>query len=166
MINIYIGNLPYKTGEADLADLFSRFGTVERATIVKDRDTGRSRGFGFVEMEDHAAGTLAIETLLAEEYNGRPLTINEARPRGGGGGGTGGGGGGSPSRSPSPPASAPPRAPRTSFGNSIGYSNQLAEGRAAAESGRAEPDPAAEPEDASVPEPPVSRGYTNDFLPG
>ncbi len=164
MINIYVGNLPYKTGEADLADLFSRFGVVERSTIVKDRETGRSRGFGFVEMVDHAAGTEAIETLLAEEFNGRPLTINEARPRGGSsGGGSGGGGSSAASASSSTRSSSGPRAPRTSFGNSIGYSNQLAEEKAGGGSAEKAEAPA-EVEDAPVEEPPASRGYTNDFL--
>ena len=166
MINIYVGNLPYKTGESDLADLFSRFGVVERATIVKDRETGRSRGFGFVEMPDHAAGTQAIEALLKEEFNGRPLTLNEARPRGGGsgGGGSGGAGGRGGSSSSSRGSSSPSHTPRTSFGQSIGYSNQLADGKK-----RASPASPAAGEDAphvapEVVEPPASRGYTNDFL--
>ena len=169
MINIYVGNLPYKAGEADLAELFSRFGAVERATIVKDRETGRSRGFGFVEMPDHAAGTLAIETLLKEEFNGRPLTLNEARPRGGGGGGGGsarggsGGGGGGLSSSGSRGSSAPSHTPRTSFGQSIGYSNQLAEEKHKAPAPT--PDADAPPAAPEVVEPPVSRGYTNSFLP-
>ena len=164
MINIYVGNLPYKTGEADLADLFSRFGVVERSTIVKDRETGRSRGFGFVEMVDHAAGTLAIETLLAEEFNGRPLTINEARPRSGGSGGGGGSSPPSTSSSSLTRSGSGSRAPRTSFGNSIGYSNQLADEKAAGTGRPAASVVPAEVEDAPVEEPPVSRGYTNDFL--
>ena len=84
MINIYVGNLPYKTGEADLVAAFSQFGEVRRASIVIDRETGRSRGFGFVEMMDRESGLKAIEDLAGNDFNGRPLTINEARPRGSG----------------------------------------------------------------------------------
>lgn len=169
MINIYVGNLPYKTVETDLADLFGRFGTVERATIVKDRETGRSRGFGFVEMTDHAAGTEAIETLLQEEFNGRPLTINEARPRGGasggtggtgGSGGAGGAGGAGASVGGASTGAAASRGPRTSFGNSIGYSNQLA-GDSSEELPKP---PAPKPAGPTEDQPPVSRGYTNEFL--
>jgi len=81
ILNIYIGNLPYTTTDAELADLFAAYGPVDKATIVNDRETGRSRGFGFVEMADRAAGERAIEELNAQPYNGRPLTVNEARPR-------------------------------------------------------------------------------------
>lgn len=84
MVNIYVGNLPYSTTDAELAELFTPYGPVDKATIVNDRETGRSRGFGFVEMSDREAGIKAIEELNAEPYNGRPLTVNEARPRGGG----------------------------------------------------------------------------------
>ena len=84
MINIYIGNLPYATSADDLAELFSAHGEVIKSAIVFDRETGRSRGFGFVEMEDRASGLQAIEQLAGQEFNGRPLTINEARPRGSG----------------------------------------------------------------------------------
>ena len=84
MINIYVGNLPYKTSEADLVENFSRFGEVRRASIVVDRETGRSRGFGFVEMMDRECGLKAIEEMAGAEFKGRPMTINEARPRGSG----------------------------------------------------------------------------------
>ena len=86
VLNIYVGNLPYGTTDEDLADLFSQFGPVGKATIINDRETGRSRGFGFVEMSDAEAGKKAIEQLNAAEFGGRPLTVNEARPRGSGGG--------------------------------------------------------------------------------
>lgn len=79
VINIYVGNLPYDTTADELRTLFEPFGDVNRSTIVFDRDTGRSRGFGFVEMEDEDAGRKAIEKLAGEPWNGRPLTINEAR---------------------------------------------------------------------------------------
>jgi RNA recognition motif-containing protein len=84
MINIYVGNLPYATQEDDLIDHFSQWGPVERATLVFDRETGRPRGFGFVEMADDEAGRKAIEASHGEAFNGRPLTVNEARPRGSG----------------------------------------------------------------------------------
>ncbi len=82
MINIYVGNLPYGTSADELAELFSRFGTVIKSAIVFDRETGRSRGFGFVEMEDREAGLRGIEELSTQSFKDRPLTINEARPRG------------------------------------------------------------------------------------
>lgn len=98
VVNIYVGNLPYSTTDEDLADLFSQFGAVDKSTIINDRETGRSRGFGFVEMSDDDAGKRAIEELNGQDFGGRPLTVNEARPRpqggGGGGGGRGRGGGG------------------------------------------------------------------------
>ncbi|MEM6750259.1 MAG: RNA-binding protein [Planctomycetota bacterium] len=84
MINIYIGNLPYDTTAEDLTHLFEGFGSVEKSAIVFDRETGRSRGFGFVEMPERAAASQAIEKLAGESFRGRPLTINEARPRGSG----------------------------------------------------------------------------------
>lgn len=100
-MRIFVGNLSYQTTEDQLADLFSEVGQVESATIVTDRETGRSRGFGFVEM-DTEAGNKAIERFNGHELNGRAINVNEARPRperggfGGGGGGRGGnrGGGG------------------------------------------------------------------------
>lgn len=79
MINIYVGNLPYETTEEELVELFSTFGQVTKTAIVLDRETGRPRGFGFVEMADAEAGLTAIEKLSGESFNGRPLTINEAR---------------------------------------------------------------------------------------
>jgi cold-inducible RNA-binding protein len=93
---LYVGNLPFQTTEEDLSDLFSQAGNVESVRIITDRDTGRSRGFGFVEMGDDEAEK-AIEELNGKDMGGRPLTVNEARPqvnRGGGGGGGGGVGGG------------------------------------------------------------------------
>ena len=91
MFKIYVGNLPYTSTEQELEELFSQYGPVSRANIVTDRDTGRSRGFGFVEMENQADGQAAIDALNGQEWGGRTLTVNEARPRsndrrGGGGG--------------------------------------------------------------------------------
>tara|TARA_R110002111_G_scaffold102125_1_gene158171 strand:- start:806 stop:1129 length:324 start_codon:yes stop_codon:yes gene_type:complete len=97
VINIYVGNLPFSTTDTDLEDLFSQFGQISRAAIITDRETGRSRGFGFVEMENDEEGRKAIEELNEKDFEGRQLTVNEARPRaprtGGGYGGGGGGGG-------------------------------------------------------------------------
>ncbi|MBX9578973.1 MAG: RNA-binding protein, partial [Gemmataceae bacterium] len=91
--NLYVGNLAFGTTEADLTELFSQFGQVLKAQVITDRDTGRSRGFGFVEMGDGAEA--AIQALHDNEFQGRRLTVNEAKPReGGGGGGRGGYGGG------------------------------------------------------------------------
>lgn len=94
MINIYVGNLPFSTTDTELEDLFSPFGTVSRAAIITDRETGRSRGFGFVEMDNDEEGKKAIAEMNEKEFNGRNLTVNEARPRAPrtGGGGYGGGG--------------------------------------------------------------------------
>ena len=94
MLNIYVGNLPFSCGDEELRELFGRFGSVSRASIITDRETGRSRGFGFVEMENEDEGKKAIEELNGSELDGRNLNINEARPRGEGGGGRGRGGGG------------------------------------------------------------------------
>jgi RNA recognition motif-containing protein len=101
-MKLYVGNLPFDTSNSDLEELFGGVGTVESATVVEDRDTGRSRGFGFVEMSSKEEGEAAIEQLNGQELNGRELKVNEAKPRenrgfgGGGGGGRGGnrGGGG------------------------------------------------------------------------
>lgn len=82
MTNIYVGNLPYSAGEDDLVEHFSRWGQVERATLVFDRETGRPRGFGFVEMVEPDAALKAIEEAHGESFHGRPLTVNQARPRG------------------------------------------------------------------------------------
>ena len=91
MKNIYVANLPYSSGDDELRSLFEEYGTVDKATVIKDRDTGRSRGFGFVEMSNDDEAEAAIENLNGTEMGGRPLTVNEARPRGSGGGGGGGG---------------------------------------------------------------------------
>lgn len=80
-INIYVGNLPYSANEEDLREAFSAYGEVSRTTIIMDRDSGRSKGFGFVEMPDKAAGEAAIKALDGSDLNGRNLRINEARPR-------------------------------------------------------------------------------------
>jgi cold-inducible RNA-binding protein len=93
---LYVGNLPYQTGEAELTELFSRAGTVESARIMRDMATGRARGFGFVEMATDEEAQKAITELNEFKMEGRALVVNEARPKpiGGGGGGFGGGGGG------------------------------------------------------------------------
>jgi hypothetical protein len=117
-MNIYVGNLSYNVSEGDLREAFEAFGKVESAAIIKDKYSGESKGFGFVEMPSAAEGQAAIEGLNGKEFKGRTLTVNEARPkaegakggrsggrsgggggggyggRGGGGGGYGGGGGG------------------------------------------------------------------------
>lgn len=95
-VRLYVGNLSFGVTEGELEDLFAQVGPVQSANIVTDRDTGRSRGFGFVEMESREAADAAIEAFNGHEVSGRSLTVNEARPResrGGGGGGFGGGGG-------------------------------------------------------------------------
>jgi RNA recognition motif-containing protein len=105
---IYVGNLTYNVNESDLQALFTPFGTVQSAQVIVDRDTNRSKGFAFVEMGNDAEAQAAIQGLNGHEYDGRNLTVNEAKPRearpgggyggggrsGGGGGGYGGGGGG------------------------------------------------------------------------
>ena len=99
-MKLYVGNLSFQTTEADLNTLFSQAGTVESCRIITDRDTGRSRGFGFVEMTSKAEGQAAIEQLAGKEVDGRALTVNEAKPQeprnGGGGNFRGGRGGGKP----------------------------------------------------------------------
>jgi cold-inducible RNA-binding protein len=87
---IYVGNLSYHTTEEGLQAAFAAFGTVGNVSIVRDRETGQSRGFGFVEMEDDTQATAAIDGLNSTEVDGRRLTVNEARPRAGGGPGGGG----------------------------------------------------------------------------
>jgi len=94
---LYVGNLTYSVNETDLEGLFSQFGTVQSAQIIQDRETGRSKGFGFVEMDTDAQAQAAIQGLNEQEHDGRRLTVNEAKPRedrGGGGGRSGGGYGG------------------------------------------------------------------------
>lgn len=81
MLNIYVGNLPYKTTDSDLESLFSQFAKVERASIITDRVTGESRGFGFVEIAGDEGGKNAIDELNGTEFEGRKLAVNEARPR-------------------------------------------------------------------------------------
>jgi RNA recognition motif-containing protein len=80
-MNIYVGNLSYSASEEELKDLFGAYGDVSSATIIKDKMTGRSRGFGFVEMPDDSQGEAAIEALNEQEMNGRRLVVNQARPR-------------------------------------------------------------------------------------
>ncbi len=96
-MKLYVGNLAFQTSSDDLQQLFSQVGTVESASVVEDRETGRSRGFGFVEMATKEEGQRAIEQFNGKEINGRNLNVNEARPREdrghrGGGGGRGFGG--------------------------------------------------------------------------
>lgn len=104
MLNLYVGNLPYSMNDQELNDLFSQVGEVQSARVMNDRETGRSRGFGFVEMKNEDEGRDAIEKLNGTDCDGRALVVNEARPReerprsggfgGGGGGGSRGGFGG------------------------------------------------------------------------
>ncbi|MBU0755909.1 MAG: RNA-binding protein [Planctomycetes bacterium] len=95
--NIYVGNLSFEVNSASLEALFTAHGTVESAKVIEDRDTGRSKGFGFVEMSSDEEAQAAIQALDGKEYDGRALRVNEAKPRetrGGGGGGGGRGRGG------------------------------------------------------------------------
>ena len=91
---IYVGNLDYGVGDSDLEKMFAPHGTVQSAQVVMDRDTGRSKGFGFVEMGSEEEAQAAIAALNGKEIEGRTITVNEARPREGGSRGGGGGGGG------------------------------------------------------------------------
>jgi RNA recognition motif-containing protein len=96
---LYVGNLTYGVSNADLEALFTPYGTIQSAQVIQDRETGRSKGFGFVEMDTDAQAKAAIAGLHDQEHDGRRLTVNEAKPReerggGGGGGGYGGGRGG------------------------------------------------------------------------
>ena len=93
-MKMYVGNLSFNTSEAELRDIFAAHGEVSSASLVMDRDTGRPRGFGFVEMPDQAQAEAAIAALNGKSFGGRDLTVNEARPKTGGGGFGGGGGGG------------------------------------------------------------------------
>lgn len=81
-MNIYVGNLPWRSSEDDLRSAFEAFGEVSSAKIITDRETGRSRGFGFVEMPDNSAAQAAIDGLNDKDFQGRNLRVNEARPRG------------------------------------------------------------------------------------
>ena len=97
MKNIFVGNLNFNTGEDELRQLFEAYGQVDRVSILTDRDTGRSRGFGFVEMANNEDGGKAIAALNGSQVGGRTINVNEARPktdRGGGSGGRGDRGGG------------------------------------------------------------------------
>jgi RNA recognition motif-containing protein len=93
-MKLYVGNLAFQTSSSDLQELFAQAGTVQSASVIEDRDTGRSRGFGFVEMASKEEGDAAIAQFNGKEFNGRNLTVNEARPREDRGGNRGGGGGG------------------------------------------------------------------------
>src|SRR4029079_5654575 len=100
-MKLYVGNLSFNTSAADLQNIFGELGTVESANLIEDRETGRSRGFAFVEMSSQAEGENAIAQLNGKEVDGRELKVNEAKPQekrnnggGGGRGGYGGGGGG------------------------------------------------------------------------
>ena len=100
-MKLYVGNLSFNTSNQDLNELFGAIGTVESSNIIEDRETGRSRGFGFVEMSSKEEGENAIAQLNGKEVDGRELKVNEAKPqenRGGGGGGRGGYGGGGGNR--------------------------------------------------------------------
>ena len=99
-MKLYVGNISFNTSATDLQNLFGEIGTVESVNVIEDRDTGRSRGFGFVEMSSQSEGENAIAQLNGKEIDGRALKVNEAKPQqsrnggGGGGGGRRGGGGG------------------------------------------------------------------------
>ena len=93
MKNIFVGNLSFNTGEEELRQVFEAYGSVDRVSIMTDRDTGRSRGFGFVEMTNNDDGEKAIAGLNGSQVGGRTINVNEARPKGDRPGGGGGGGG-------------------------------------------------------------------------
>jgi RNA recognition motif-containing protein len=118
MKNLYVGNLPHSTTEAELRTLFQAHGDVEKVSIVTDRETGRARGFGFVEMTNATEADKAIAALNGTELGGRALTINEAKPKadrprsGGGGQRFGGGGGGGRGRDDYQGHARQPREPR------------------------------------------------------
>ena len=98
MKNIYVGNLAFGSNEDTIRSLFESYGAVDNISIIRDRDTGQSRGFGFVEMADSDAADRAIAELNGTDLEGRALTVNEARPRAERGGSGGGGGGGNRGR--------------------------------------------------------------------
>lgn len=91
---LYVGNLSYNVTSSDLQDLLSQYGNVASAEVIQDRESGRSKGFGFVEMSTDEEAQAAIQALNGQQHDGRALTVNEARPREAGGGGRGGGRGG------------------------------------------------------------------------
>ncbi len=91
MLNIYVGNLPFSATEPEIEGLFAEYGAVERVSLINDRETGRPRGFGFVEMQNDSEGKAAVEGVNGVDFGGRTLTVNEARPRENRGGGGGGG---------------------------------------------------------------------------
>ena len=91
---LYCGNLSYNVSNSDLDQIFGEYGTVQSAEVIMDRDTGRSKGFGFVEMQNDQEAQAAIAGVNGKEHDGRTLTVNEARPREARSGGSGGGGGG------------------------------------------------------------------------
>ena len=112
MKNIFVGNLDFAATESSIRALFEPYGNIERVNLITDRDTGRSRGFAFVEMTDSAEADRAIAALNGTELDGRALNINEARPKTGGGGGGGrgfGGGGGRPHGGGGPRRRSEPR---------------------------------------------------------
>jgi cold-inducible RNA-binding protein len=90
-MNLFVGNLSFETSEHDLREAFEAFGQVSSSAVIMDRDSGRSRGFGFVEMPTEGEARAAIDGLDGKDLNGRALKVNEARPRAAGGGGGGGG---------------------------------------------------------------------------
>jgi len=96
---LYVGNLSYQTGSSELQELFQQHGSVVSAEVISDRETGRSKGFGFVEMGSDDEAQAAIAALNGQDVDGRKLTVNEAKPRESGGGGRGGFGGGGGGRS-------------------------------------------------------------------
>ena len=91
-MNIYVGNLSYSVNDDQLRSMFTEYGTVDSARVIMDRDSGRSKGFGFVEMSNDGEANAAIQALNGQDMGGRALTVNEARPRAERGGGGGGGG--------------------------------------------------------------------------
>jgi RNA recognition motif-containing protein len=111
---IFVGNFPFSTTEDELRELFQPFGKIDSVSVVTDRNTGRSRGFAFVEMPDDNEAAAAIKALNGKDTGGRPLTVNEARPKtdGGGGGGRGGRGGYGGGRDDYRGAARQPREPR------------------------------------------------------
>jgi RNA recognition motif-containing protein len=92
VLNLYVGNLPFSAADDEIRQLFEQYGQVESVNLISDRETGRPRGFGFVEMAEREGGERAIEELDGKDFGGRQLTVNEARPRAPRGGGGGGGG--------------------------------------------------------------------------